>query len=89
MSDLTVMDFGATWCGPCKMMEPIFNRMKEKHPDVVFEKYDIDTDGTKGFEIRSVPYFVFKKGDKIIHEQIGVLNLIHFDAYINKFKETV
>ncbi|KAF3443187.1 hypothetical protein FNV43_RR12868 [Rhamnella rubrinervis] len=41
-SKLMVIDFSATWCGPCKFMEPIFNHLSNKFTDVDFAKIDVD-----------------------------------------------
>lgn len=37
-----VIDFSATWCGPCRLMEPSFNAMAGKYTDVEFVKIDVD-----------------------------------------------
>ena len=40
--DLVIVDFFATWCGPCKMLSPVVERMADKYGDVHFYKVDID-----------------------------------------------
>ncbi|EPS63764.1 hypothetical protein M569_11021, partial [Genlisea aurea] len=42
LNKLTVVDFSATWCGPCRFMEPIFNDFSRKYTDVDFVKIDVD-----------------------------------------------
>ncbi|PIA27998.1 hypothetical protein AQUCO_07400093v1 [Aquilegia coerulea] len=41
-SSLMVIDFSATWCGPCRMIEPVFAEMSNKFTDVIFIKIDVD-----------------------------------------------
>ena len=67
-----VIDFWATWCGPCKMMNPILDEVQGEYPDLVIHKYDIDVeaDKVKEYNIQSVPtYIILKDGvevDRII-----------------------
>ncbi|EYU34675.1 hypothetical protein MIMGU_mgv1a014830mg [Erythranthe guttata] len=42
LNKLMVIDFSATWCGPCKFMEPVFNDMSAQYTDVDFIKIDVD-----------------------------------------------
>ena len=63
--DLVVVDFFATWCGPCKMLSPTVEKMAELHPEVHFYKVDIDEDmdlATR-FKVMSVPTLLyFRRG---------------------------
>ncbi|KAM4808617.1 thioredoxin-like [Rhinophrynus dorsalis] len=70
---LVVVDFTATWCGPCKMIAPFFASLSDKYTDVVFIKVDVDDaqDVASHCEIKCMPTFHFyKNGDKI-HEFSG------------------
>ena len=82
---LTVIDFYATWCGPCKAMAPIVEKMKEKYPNVEFKKVDIDQEQELAmqYQIDAVPTFVFKteKGDRRI---VGACSEAEFEAAIKK-----
>ncbi|XP_033208430.1 thioredoxin-2-like [Belonocnema kinseyi] len=60
---LVVIDFFATWCGPCKIIGPKLQELSEEFPDVVFLKVDVDEneDIATEYEISSMPTFVFIK----------------------------
>jgi thioredoxin 1 len=61
------VDFFATWCGPCKMVAPIVEKLSEKYPDVTFVKVDVDEVGdlAQRLGIMSIPaLYIFKDGKK-------------------------
>ncbi|KAK5975729.1 Thioredoxin-1, partial [Trichostrongylus colubriformis] len=60
---LIVIDFYATWCGPCKIMGPKFTKMAGEFPSVVFVKIDVDEseDIVSRFEVRVMPTFIFMR----------------------------
>ncbi|XP_076249166.1 thioredoxin-2 [Calliopsis andreniformis] len=72
-NDLVVIDFFATWCGPCKMIGPKIEELAKSMPDVVFLKVDIDEceDIAAEYEITSMPTFVFIKGGKVLETFSG------------------
>lgn len=77
-SDLPVMvDFFATWCGPCKMMGPLVEQLAEKYSGKCrIAKCDIDENRelvTK-FKIMSVPTFIFFKNGEIIQTVTGAVS---------------
>ncbi|KAL6037375.1 hypothetical protein STEG23_003563 [Scotinomys teguina] len=64
---LVVVDFSATWCGPCKMIKPFFHSLSEKYSSVVFPEVDVDDcqDVAAECEVKCMPTFQFyKKGQK-------------------------
>ncbi|XP_078180043.1 tetraticopeptide domain-containing thioredoxin [Carex rostrata] len=72
-SRLAILYFTATWCGPCKAMAPLFEKLAQKHPQVVFMKLDIDQLGSVAQEwnVTSVPTFFFVKNGKTVDTVVG------------------
>ncbi|MBO8905147.1 thioredoxin, partial [Staphylococcus aureus] len=65
---LVVVDFSATWCGPCKMIKPFFHSLCDKYSNVVFLEVDVDDcqDVAADCEVKCMPTFQFyKKGQKV------------------------
>ena len=84
----TLVDFSATWCGPCKMMEPILQNLSKKVGNSArILKVDIDKNPAVAnlYQIQSVPtLLLFVKGE-INWRQSGVVNEQHLAEIISKF----
>merc|ERR1712128_366360 len=80
---LVVVDFHATWCGPCKMIAPHLEEMSRTMDDVVFLKVDVDDceDIAAKYEITAMPTFIFLKSKSKVADLMG--------ANIDKLKELV
>uniref|UniRef100_A0A7C9CHY0 Thioredoxin domain-containing protein n=2 Tax=Opuntia streptacantha TaxID=393608 RepID=A0A7C9CHY0_OPUST len=70
---LAVLYFTATWCGPCRVISPVYVSLAEKYPNAVFLKIDIDEarDVASQRNISSVPTFFFIKDGKEIDKVVG------------------
>uniref|UniRef100_A0A1B6GKE4 Thioredoxin n=1 Tax=Cuerna arida TaxID=1464854 RepID=A0A1B6GKE4_9HEMI len=86
-NNLIVIDFFATWCGPCKMIAPQIETMAEEFQDVMFLKVDVDEcEGIAAFyEITSMPTFVFIKNNKKLEAFAGA-NAEKLKETVNKYK---
>ncbi|MBI3041651.1 MAG: thioredoxin [Betaproteobacteria bacterium] len=74
-NDMVVVDFWASWCGPCKSFSPDFEAASEKHPDIVFAKVNADDQQelASAFNIRSIPFVMFFREKVVLFAQAGAL----------------
>ena len=72
-----MVEFWAEWCGPCKMMKPIFEKISKENTSEV-QMYTMDIDLNKetaiGFGIRSIPTIKVFNGGSVIGTKVGMLN---------------
>lgn len=83
-SNLTVIDFSATWCRPCRMLKPILERVAEKLPNVDF--YNLDVDDNEEIALRyrifSVPTILCFRDGKKIDSMVGLNSFDDIVAFI-------
>jgi thioredoxin 1 len=72
---LVLVDFWAEWCGPCKMMHPVFDRMAKKYRHIKFARVNVDQnqDISLKFGVQSIPTFIMFKDGKQVDKMIGAV----------------
>lgn len=88
-NDFVIVDFWATWCGPCQSFGPIYEEISEKYPDVVFGKVNTEDQQELAayFQIRSIPTLMMFREQVIIFSEAGALQGSALEELIGKAKE--
>lgn len=75
-SPIVVVDFWAEWCGPCRNFGPVFERVSEKYPHIVFGKIDTEAepDIAQHFQIRSIPTLMVIRDGLELYCEPGALS---------------
>ena len=71
-----IVDFWAPWCGPCKMVAPILDKLaKELAGKVIIAKVNTDDDAqwAQKFSVQGIPTMLFVANGKVVHRQVGAL----------------
>ena len=74
-NDIVVVDYWADWCGPCKSFGPVFEKVSEDFPDVVFAKVDTQNEQEIAafFQIRSIPTLMIFRENVVVFSQPGAV----------------
>ena len=78
-----LVDFFATWCGPCKMFAPTFDEFASEHEEIACVKVDVDECGelARRFGIMSIPTIILIKNGEAVKKNIGTLDLEELEDF--------
>ncbi len=84
-SDKTVLvDFWASWCGPCRMLSPIVDEIAAEHPEIKVCKVNVDDEPelAQNFQIMSIPSLIVFKDGKVVANSVGLRPKAEIEAMI-------
>lgn len=87
-NEIVLVDFWASWCGPCRMFAPIFEAASNEHQDVVFAKVDTEAeqDLAAKFRIMSIPTLLVFRDNVLLYAQPGALPAAVLEELIGKVR---
>ena len=87
-NEITVIDFWAAWCGPCKMLGPVIDQLSLDNPDIVIGKLDVMSNEltSRKYDITGIPCVIFFKNGEEVDRVKGVLPKSALQEKINELK---
>ena len=81
-----LIDFFATWCGPCKMLSPVIEQVEREHPELKVVKVDVDEAPAIAakYGIQAIPTLFLVKDGKVVDTRMGYLNKNQLESFVTK-----
>ncbi len=83
---IVLVDFFATWCGPCKMLTPVIEQVANEHPELKVAKVDVDElpSIAAKYQVQAIPSLFLVKDGKVVASSLGYINKNQLENFIAK-----